>query len=136
MLQALWVNYPDPLQALDDARVPWGIVTNQALALADPLARALGLLERAAVLVGGDCTPHPKPHPAPLLEAARRMTLPAGGCTYVGDDLRDIQAARAAGMGALAAGWGYLGIGQDPAHWGADAVLLEPGELLQTLRLP
>jgi phosphoglycolate phosphatase len=132
---ALFDGVAAMLQALHDADLRWGIVTNKVLALADPLARALGLLDRAAVIVGGDCTPHVKPHPQPLLEAARRLSTPAAGCIYVGDDLRDIQAARAAGMGALAAGWGYLGVGQDPLTWGADAVLDHPGQLLQRLHL-
>jgi phosphoglycolate phosphatase len=123
------------LDALETTGLRWGIVTNKALSLADPLARAFGLVPRTDVLVGGDCTPHTKPHPAPLLEAARRMALPAQACAYVGDDLRDIQAARAAGMGALAAAWGYLGHGLGPQHWGADAVLAAPGDLLQALEL-
>ena len=73
--------------------------------------RALGLRPRAAALVCGDTTPHAKPHPAPLLEAARRIGVAAAACVYVGDDLRDVQAGRAAGMTTIAAAWGYLGAG-------------------------
>ena len=98
-------------------------------------SRALGLLPRAAALVGGDTTPHTKPHPAPLLEAARRLGVPPQACVYVGDDLRDIQAGRAAGMGAVAAAWGYLGEGEPITSWGADVVLADPNELLNWLEL-
>jgi len=123
------------LEMLETQGLLWGIVTNKALHLAEPLARALGLLPRAAVLIGGDSTPHTKPHPEPLLEAARRLKLAAADCVYVGDDSRDMQAGRAAGMRVLAAAWGYLGTGDGPQQWQADAVLAEPAEVLRWLQL-
>jgi 2-phosphoglycolate phosphatase len=134
----LFQAVPGMLAALDAAGLPWGIVTNKARHLAQVLVQALAPLPGAATLVGGDCTPHPKPHPAPLLEAARRMRVDPRHCVYVGDDLRDMQAARAAGMGALAAAWGYLGSpddpGHDPRHWPADAVLPTPMDVLGALQ--
>ena len=123
------------LDALDACGLPWGIVTNKALRFAGPLTQAMGL-QRSAVLVAGDTTPHTKPHPAPLLEAARRLQRRPEACVYVGDDHRDMLAGRAAGMSALAAAWGYLGTAHPPQGWGADAVLHAPGELLQWLELP
>jgi N-acetyl-D-muramate 6-phosphate phosphatase len=126
----------DPvLEALSDAGVPWGIVTNKVTRYAEPVVRGLGLNERAGVLIAGDTTAHAKPHPAPLLEAARRMGRESARCVYVGDDLRDMQAGRAAGMATLAAGWGYLGQGEPIGTWGADAVLQEPAQLLNWLGL-
>jgi N-acetyl-D-muramate 6-phosphate phosphatase len=113
----------------------WGIVTNKAARFSEPLVAALGLHLRAATLVCGDTTPHAKPHPAPLLEAARRMGVAAADCIYVGDDLRDVQAGRAAGMATVAAAWGYLGEGEPIAAWGADHVIASPGELLPLLGL-
>ncbi|MEI2678499.1 MAG: phosphoglycolate phosphatase [Burkholderiaceae bacterium] len=107
------------LDALDARAVPWGIVTNKAIRYADPLTRALGLHERAAVVIGGDTTPHSKPHPAPLLEAARRMHIDPACCLYVGDDIRDVQAGQAAGMCTVAVTWGYLGVGDPVESWGA-----------------
>jgi phosphoglycolate phosphatase len=124
------------LDTLDARELAWGIVTNKALRFAQAGAQALGLLPRAGALVAGDSTPHTKPHPAPLLEAARRMGLPPERCVYVGDDLRDMLAGRAAGMATLAAAWGYLGLDSPPHAWGADRVLDQPGELLQWLDLP
>ena len=76
----------------------WGIVTNKSTRFAVPLVQGWVWPSRAASLVCGDTTPHAKPHPAPLLEAARRLGVAAGECLYVGDDLRDVQAGRAAGM--------------------------------------
>ena len=132
---ALFAAVLPVLESLEQRGLAWGIVTNKALRFASPLASALGLWPRARVLVAGDTTPHTKPHPAPLLEAARQLAVPAACCTYVGDDHRDMRAARAAGMGAIAAAWGYLGA-ESPHDWGADAVLQEPSALLQFLKLP
>ncbi len=123
----------DVLQGLEAVGLPWGIVTNKHTRFAQPLVSGLGL--RAAAVVCGDTTPHAKPHPAPLLEAARRLALPPQACVYVGDDLRDMQAGRAAGMPVLAAAWGYLGDGEGVHAWGADAVLDAPPALLKWLQL-
>ena len=123
------------LDALDHRGLPWGIVTNKAQRFAGPLAQAMGL-QRCAVLVAGDTTPHTKPHPAPLLEAARRLGQHPHACVYVGDDARDVQAGRAAGMHTLAAAWGYLGTALAPHAWGADAVLADADALLHWLELP
>ncbi|MEO8525072.1 MAG: phosphoglycolate phosphatase [Caldimonas sp.] len=109
--------------------IPWGIVTNKAERFAEPLIAALGLADAAGAIVCGDTTPHSKPHPAPLLEAARRMGVSPARCVYVGDDRRDVDAGRAAGMATVVAAWGYLGAGDPPAAWGADAIIDNPGEL-------
>jgi len=123
------------LDALAGAARPWGIVTNKASRFTEPLVRALGLDRRSAALVCGDTTPHAKPHPAPLLEAARRLGVAPGQCVYVGDDLRDVQAGRAAGMPTVAAAWGYLGVGDAIDDWGADHVIETPADLLKLLAI-
>ncbi len=123
------------LRSLESRSLPWGIVTNKSIRLADPLSRALGLFERAAVVIGGDSTPHAKPHPEPLLEAARRMQVDPTRCFYVGDDLRDVQAGRAAGMKTVAAKWGYLGLGESVEAWGAHHIADTPQDLLQWLAM-
>lgn len=124
------------LDALDRAGRRWGIVTNKAARFTEPLVRALGLHERAATVIAGDTTPHSKPHPAPLLEAARRVGLEPAQCMYVGDDVRDMQAGRAAGMLTVVAGWGYLGMGEPIDAWGADHIVQTPAELLNLLAMP
>ena len=119
------------LDALDAAGLPWGIVTNKHSRFAVPVVEAAGLAQRSRVLVCGDTTPHAKPHPEPLLEAARRMGVDPARCLYVGDDLRDVQAGRAAGMGTVAVAWGYLGQGDPIEAWGADHLINLPAELLK-----
>jgi N-acetyl-D-muramate 6-phosphate phosphatase len=118
------------LASLTGERTAWGIVTNKAARFAEPLVAALGLAGAAGALVCGDTTPHSKPHPAPLLEAARRLGVAPGDCVYVGDDKRDVEAGRAAGMRTVVAAWGYLGAGDPPGDWGADAIIEGPGELM------
>ncbi len=119
------------LQALQERDLPWAIVTNKATRFSEPLVRALGLHLRARTLVCGDTTPHAKPHPAPLLEAAQRLGVAPSDCVYVGDDLRDVQAGRAAGMATVAVAWGYLGLGELIEDWEADHVIQWPHQLLQ-----
>ncbi len=119
------------LQTLEQRGLPWGVVTNKHSCFAEPLLEALQLSTRAAVLICGNTLPRAKPHPDPLLEAARRVGVPPQDCVYVGDDLRDIQAGRSARMPTVAAAWGYLGNGDPIEHWGADHLIYSPAELLK-----
>lgn len=121
------------IQGLRDARLQWGVVTNKSARFTEPLTRGMPLFASAGAVVSGDTTPHAKPHPAPLLEAARRLGVDPARCIYVGDDERDIQAGLAAGMGTVAADYGYLGDKADTQAWGAHARIKSPHELLQLL---
>ena len=118
------------------AGLKWGVVTNKSARFTLPLTQAMPLFETAYVIVSGDTTPHAKPHPAPLLEAARQLEMVPQRCMYVGDDERDIVAGRAAGMPTVAAAYGYLGVSVDTAAWKADAIITAPGLLLNFLRMP
>jgi N-acetyl-D-muramate 6-phosphate phosphatase len=111
----------------------WGVVTNKMARFTDPLVSAMPLFATAKAIVSGDTTPHAKPHPAPLLEAAQRLSLPPQACLYVGDDERDIIAGKAAGMPTVAANYGYLGEKNDISAWGADFCIDSPQQLLQLL---
>ena len=121
------------IQSLVAAKLRWGVVTNKASRFTDPLTRDMPLFASAAVIVSGDTTPHAKPHPEPLFEAARRLALAPTRCLYVGDDHRDIVAGLAAGMGTVAATYGYLGSATDATQWGAHATIGSPGALLPLL---
>lgn len=134
-LTTVFADMAPVLDHLDAAGTRWGIVTNKAERFALPVIDGLNLAARAAVVICGDTTPHSKPHPAPLLEAARRVSADPALCVYVGDDLRDVQAGKAAGMVTLAAAWGYLGQGESIDAWGAHVVLANPGALLQWLQV-
>ncbi|MES3021317.1 MAG: HAD-IA family hydrolase [Pseudomonadota bacterium] len=129
----LFDGVPELLDGIADAGMAWGIVTNKPARFTDPLIPQIGL-QHAGCIVSGDTTAHAKPHPAPLFEAARRLGLEPEQCWYVGDDLRDIEAGRAAGMITVACAWGYCGA-VEPASWGADYLLDDPTDLLDTLRV-
>jgi phosphoglycolate phosphatase len=121
------------LQQLTLAGLKWGVVTNKSARFTEPLSRAMSMFATAGAVISGDTTPHAKPHPEPLLEAARRLGLEPARCIYVGDDERDIQAGLAAGMGTVAADYGYLGEKADTAAWGAHARIKLPIDLLKLL---
>jgi 2-phosphoglycolate phosphatase len=124
---------PILIAALQAQGLQWGVVTNKSERFALPLTAAMPLFGSAGAIVGGDTTPFSKPHPEPLLEAARRLGVAPELCLYVGDDERDIVAGKAAGMGTVAATYGYLGSASDVGAWQADAQINSPAELLQLL---
>ena len=130
-----FAGFEATLRALEVAGIPWGVVTNKPGWLTDPLLDALQLLQRAACVVSGDSLTERKPHPRPLLIAAALMHREPGECVYLGDAQRDIDAARAAGMLALGARFGYLGPDDEPDTWRAAAWLDQPTDLLAWFQL-
>ena len=121
------------LDQLDGAKLPWGIVTNKSERFTNPLTELMGLRQRAASTVSGDTTPHSKPHPEPILHAARVANIDPSKSVYVGDDIRDIVAGKAAGMKTIAAAYGYCGCEEPPEAWGADYLVRHPRELLEII---
>jgi phosphoglycolate phosphatase len=121
------------LDQLDGAKLPWGIVTNKSERFTNPLTELMGLSQRAASTVSGDTTPHSKPHPEPILHAARLANIDPTKSVYVGDDIRDIIAGKAAGMKTIAAAYGYCGCEEPPEAWGADYLVYHPKELLEII---
>jgi phosphoglycolate phosphatase len=120
------------LRELQLRAIPWGIVTNKLTRSTDALLSRLELGAPPGCVVSGDTTARAKPAPDPLLHAAAALRIDPSRCLYVGDDLRDVQAALAAGMDAAAAAYGYGGP-QASREWGAQHVLDHPGELLRLL---
>jgi len=121
------------LDQLDSAKLPWGIVTNKSERFTNPLTELMGLRQRAVSTVSGDTTPHSKPHPEPILHAARLANIDPTKSVYVGDDIRDILAGKAAGMKTIAAAYGYCGCEEPPEAWGADYLVRHPKELLEII---
>jgi phosphoglycolate phosphatase len=121
------------LEQLDSANLPWGIVTNKSERFTHPLTEQMGLRQRAVSTISGDTTPHSKPHPEPILHAARVANIDPSKSVYVGDDIRDIVAGKAAGMKTIAAAYGYCGCEEPPEAWGADYLVRHPKELLEII---
>ena len=128
----LFPGIAELLAELGRRSLPWGIVTNKATRFTDRIVATLGL--SPACVVCGDTTEHLKPHPAPMRHAAEQLALAASECMYLGDDLRDMQAARAVGMRAVAVAWGYHHPESgSPGSWNADAVIAQPRDLIALL---
>ncbi len=129
---SLFPGTNEMLNGLAQLGLAWGVVTNKLARFTDPLIGLIGL-QQAGCVISGDTTAHAKPHPAPLVEAARRLQLTPSQCWYAGDDLRDIEAGRAAGMVTVACAWGYCGP-VAPQNWSADYLLDTPLALLTVVR--
>lgn len=131
----VFTGVPELIARLQAHQLPWGVVTNKIARFTTPLVQSLPLFQTAGTVVSGDTTAYAKPHPAPLLYAAQQLGVQACDCIYVGDDARDIVAGLAAGMGTVAATYGYLSNQADAQQWGAHAVVNSPQGLLQYLNL-
>ena len=125
----LFDGVDDLLGAIEADGARWGIITNKPEYLARQVMPQLGWDTRSAILLGGDTLRERKPHPLPLLHAAGQLGAAIDDCVYIGDDQRDIDAARAAGMRSVVALWGYRGEGEFPDGWGADAMAATAVEL-------
>jgi 2-phosphoglycolate phosphatase len=121
------------LDQMDAANLPWGIITNKSERFTNPLTDLMGLRQRAVSTVSGDTTPHSKPHPEPILHAARSTNIDPTKSIYVGDDIRDVIAGKAAGMRTVAAAYGYCGCKEPPEAWGADYIVNHPSDLLEII---
>ncbi|MGB6355141.1 MAG: phosphoglycolate phosphatase [Steroidobacteraceae bacterium] len=126
----LFPGMAEVLDSLAGRGLKAGIVTNKPAWLTDPLLEQLGLRARFASVVSGDTVTERKPHPLPLLHAAKLAGAASAECVYVGDAERDVQAAHAAGMPVLVANYGYLQEGEDSAAWGAEGYLERALDLL------
>lgn len=128
-------GFAEVLAELEQHGIPWGVITNKPARLTEPLLRALGLYERAGCVLSGDSLPVRKPDPLPLLTAAARIGVDPRACLYLGDALRDMQAAHAADMVALGARFGYLSAQEDLSAWPVTGWIEEPAELLEWVGL-
>ena len=132
----LFDGMPELLAWLEANGIRWGVISNKLEYLVRRLVQQLGLGHRVALAYGGDTAPRAKPWPDPLKMALQETGLTARQCVYIGDDLRDIQAAHAVDMPAVAAAYGYGNPNEIP-QWKADHIVASPQEFLAMLkRLP
>jgi N-acetyl-D-muramate 6-phosphate phosphatase len=130
-----FAGFDTVLAQLEAHCIPWGVITNKPRFLTEPLLQQLRLFTRASVVLSGDSLPKQKPDPLPLLTAARHIHVKPERCLYLGDALRDAQAARAANMTALGARFGYIDPNDDVRTWPLDAWIDDPLELLDWVGL-
>ena len=129
----LFKGMAELITTLEQRGLPWGVVTNKPHRFTLPLMQALGYAGRAACLISGDTCAHAKPHPEPLLHAAKSIGVAPQNCLYLGDDKRDMEAGRAAGMKSIIALFGYIDPKADLKSWQADASIASPPELIAHL---
>lgn len=129
----LFPGMAEVLSHLEEAKLPWGIITNKPAFLTTPLVEQLGLAKRAACVVSGDTTTHSKPHPAPMLYACELTSQIPENCLYIGDAARDIKAGKNTNMTTLAARYGYITADDNLESWQADGIIDHPHELLRWL---
>ena len=132
----LFSGMSEVIQAIESSGRVWGIVTNKPSKMTIPLLKKLNLFDRASCIVSGDTTPHPKPHPAPILKACSIIGHRVHDCIYIGDDQRDINAASAAGMRSIIALYGYMDSDDQPNQWGASYTIEKPSDLITALKIP
>ncbi len=129
----MFVGMPDLLEAIEQAGMRWGVVTNKPRRFTRPLMDAMELTSRAACVVSGDDAARAKPHPDTLFLACDQAETRPSACIYVGDAERDIVAGKAAGMQTVVARYGYLDVQDRPESWGADLLIDTPEELIPAL---
>jgi 2-phosphoglycolate phosphatase len=123
------------IDQLEQRSMRWGIVTNKPHRYTLPLMQALGYADKASCLVSGDTCVNAKPHPEPMLKACEIINTAPEHCLYLGDDLRDMQAANAANMRGIIARYGYISADAVLENWGAHAMIDNPIELLDLFSL-
>ena len=126
----LFEGFEEILETYESNNIPWGIVTNKPEWLTTPLLSALKLDSRSAITLSGDSLAERKPHPLPLIHAAKELNVNPQSCVYVGDDKRDIDSGNGAMMSTLIANWGYLGEDSHPDSWNANDSIDNPHDLL------
>lgn len=123
---------PALLHSLESRGVAMAVLSNKPHDLTVELVgRLLGNWKFVAVFGERPGVPR-KPDPAGAFEAAARLGLEPAGVVYVGDTPTDMETARAAGMLAVGATWGF----RDETELrdaGADAIVHHPAEVLAHL---
>ena len=118
------------LDEIESQGMKWGIVTNKPGFLTEPLLSRLSLDTKAGCVISGDTLPQRKPHPAPLQLACEQLGTQCHHAVYIGDDARDVQAGKSAGMRTIAAAYGYIASGDNPGAWQADHIIESPLEII------
>ena len=130
----LYDNLLETLTFCEENNLQWGVITNKPLELAKGVLTGLNLLDRCSILLGGDSLPVKKPDPVPMLHACMVLNLAPSQCLYIGDHIRDIEAANASGMDSAAALWGYISDTDNPDNWGAKYHIRKPSGLLNLIK--
>ncbi|MFT4748774.1 MAG: 2-phosphoglycolate phosphatase [Pseudohongiellaceae bacterium] len=123
------------LSRIEEVDIKWGIVTNKPEKYTLKLLEKLNLTQRCKSVVCPDHVTFSKPHPEPILLACEQLNVSTERVVYLGDHIRDIQAAKNADVIAIAAAYGYLKKDAKAEDWYADFVIRESDQLESLLTL-
>lgn len=118
---------------IESKNIKWGIVTNKHSKYANKIMKGLSLTNRTHCLITGDMVHNPKPSPDGLLKALIELQINPSEALYLGDDERDVVAAKEAGMITAVANFGFIKDFKDIKLWDPDIVINNPKELIQYL---
>jgi pyrophosphatase PpaX len=118
----------DVLRVLKQRGVRLGVVSAKPFEVLERAFAVAGIGGYFDAIVGSDATTRHKPDPEPILHALALLAARPEDAAYVGDSPFDTQAARAAGVYAVAVAWGGLHRVED-----ADVLVETPEELLAVL---
>ncbi len=103
----LFDGVTEGLNAMQAAGFRLGCITNKVARYTEPLLKGIGLADYFEIVLSGDSLPEKKPHPLPLLHAAKFFGVPVEQVLLIGDSLNDTIAARAAGCPVVCVPYGY-----------------------------
>ncbi|WP_028772194.1 HAD family hydrolase [Shewanella waksmanii] len=121
------------LTALSDRNIAFGLVTNKPARYTRPYMDQTGLTSKMATIISGDTTTLSKPHAAPMLLAAQQMAIEPQQILYLGDALRDLEAAKVTNMLGGVAGWGYIKDADSAAQWPHHFYFNQVEEIIKTI---
>jgi|TARA_B110000305_G_C19124878_1_gene486119 2-phosphoglycolate phosphatase len=121
---------PELIEVIKKKKLYWGIVTNKSRVLTEKILKFYGFINHTDILICGDDGLTPKPSPEMLISACNSLDVNVSDSIYIGDGLRDIQAAISAEMKSILACYGYLKTTDDIESWGADFFVHHPEEII------
>ncbi|MCE3251553.1 MAG: family hydrolase [Cellvibrio sp.] len=117
------------LDKLADHNIAWGIATNKPATYTLPLMAALSIQPAPLSVICPDHVARSKPDPESLLLASKQLGCAPDEIIYIGDHKRDIDCGKGAGSITIAAAYGYVDEGDDPASWNADYCVNHANEI-------
>ncbi len=133
-LQEDYEGVPELVEGLKAQGAEVGVVTSKGRETALRSLAAGGFGTLVPILSAQGETERHKPHPDPLVNALGQLGRAADEAVYVGDSVWDLEAAKAAGTGAVGVTWGAAPRDALQAV-GPDAVVDTPEELAGVLGL-
>lgn len=129
----VYAGVVDTLKALQQQGIRMAVVTNKEHKDAVKVLDQCQLTEFFDAIIGGDSTPHYKPHPQPLITAMKMLNATTDNSVMVGDSRNDFDCANSANMRCIMVDYGYAN-GEDIYQFGAFAYISKFNALLSAIK--